>query len=87
MTDNLRSLAWVRDEQSARIGESTETCYALNALYIYRRVTDLTAAVARPRYFRAQHRDVLRKDGRWSELDESIWKPVDETGRPMNDGT
>lgn len=86
MTTNLQSLVWVQDDQ-ARRDDSYEVAYALDALYVYRRLIDPTEPVPRPRYCRACHRDVLRTAGNWSDVDESLWEPVTETGSPVCDET
>lgn len=83
MNTNLRSLVWVLDEKTAEHNCSVEIAYGLDALFVYRRETDLTEPVPRPRYYRADHRDVLRVECNWAEVDESFWQPVDETGSPI----
>lgn len=87
MTSNLQALAWVPDEQTLDTDESVAIAYAMDGVYMYRRVTRLGDDVLRARYFRARHRDVLRTGGGWCEVDESIWEPVDETGRTIREGT
>jgi|WetSurMetagenome_2_1015567.scaffolds.fasta_scaffold865625_1 hypothetical protein len=82
ITRNLRSLAWIVSQQGDA-EPHIERAYALSAVYVFRRETDLSQEVPRPRYWRASHRAVLANEGGWGDLDESLWTPVDETGEVL----
>lgn len=75
---NLRALAWVI---AINGNEDLETAFAIDGVYVYRRETDLSAAVPRPRYFRAPHREVLADDSAFD--DGRVWESCTETGQPL----
>jgi len=75
---NLRALAWVVAVDG---NENTETAFAIDGIYVYRRETDLSAAVHHPRYFRAPHREVLADDSAFD--DGRVWESCTETGEPL----
>lgn len=78
-TNNLRALAWI----VAITGDpDTETAYAIDNSYVYRRETDLCESVPRPRYFRASHTDVLLDDRSWD--DGRKWESCKEDGSPLH---
>ena len=81
VTKDLRSLTWIVLRECTA-DASIETAYSLDGTHVYRRQTDRTQAVPRPRYSRAEHRAVLAHDCEWADVDDSIWEPVDETGHP-----
>lgn len=83
MTSNLQALVWVPDERTLDTDESVAIAYAIDGVYVYRRLTRLAVDVPRAQYFRAHHRDVLHGEGNWSDIDKSIWEPVDEIGGPI----
>ena len=78
-TRNLRALAWITAQDG---NEDTETAFAIDGTYVYRRETSLAEAVPRPRYFRAEHRQVLADDNAWD--DGRAWESCTETGEPLH---
>jgi len=78
-TRNLRAFAWIVAQDG---NENTETAFAIDGTHVYRRETDLAAAVPRPRYARALHRDVLADDQAWE--DGRAWESCREDGEPLH---
>ena len=76
---NLRALAWVIAIDG---NEDIETAFAIDGVYVYRRETDLSQAIPRPRYSRAPHREVLADDSAFD--DGRVWEACTETGEPMH---
>ena len=76
MTTKRQSLVWVRDEQTS--SEQATVEFALDALFVYRCVTNIEDGIPKPTYSRAHHLDVLRQVRRWPQTEEEIWCPVDD---------
>ena len=67
---NLRALAWIVTE--------ADPSQELDAQYVYRREIDLSQAIPRPRYYRAEQKDVLADDSPWDFA--RFWEQCDEAG-------
>lgn len=76
----LQGLAWIVTAPEPP-NEHQQTAFAIDARYVYRRETDLSEAVPRPRYFRAEHREVLATDDAWDSA--RFWEQCDETGEAL----
>jgi hypothetical protein len=77
MTDNLQALAWILAQDG---NKDTQTAYALDGAYVYRREINLLDEVPRAYYFRAPQKEVLADDHAWDE--GRVWESCTETGEP-----
>jgi len=80
-TRNLRALAWIITEPDSS-QDHIETAFAIDGTHVYRRETDLSEAVPRPKYYRAEHRQVLADDRAWD--DGRWWESCREDGEPLH---
>lgn len=76
---NARNLGWVVAIDG---NEDTETAFAVDGIFVYRRETDLSQAKPVPRYFRAPHREVLADDSAFD--DGRVWEACTATGEPLH---
>ena len=75
---NLRALVWIITQTD---DSGIETAYSIDGTHVYRREISLAEAVPRPRYFRAEHREVLADDKAWDE--GRAWEACREDGNPL----
>ena len=76
---NLRALVWIITQTD---DSGIETAYAIDGTHVYRREISLAEAAPRPRYFRAEHREVLADDKAWDE--GRAWEACREDGNPLH---